>query len=41
MYTRSKGTLDRKVLNEYPEDRKKKDTKKDSFSVKPVDLGTP
>ena len=38
MHTRSKGTLDKKVLNEYPEDRKKKDTKRESV---PIDSGKP
>ena len=38
MHTRSKGTLDKKVLNEYPEDQKKKDTKKESISVEPVEF---
>ena len=38
MHTRSKGTLDKKVLNEYPEGRKKKDTKKESI---PIDSDKP
>ena len=38
---RSKGTLDKKVLNEYPEDRKKKDTKKESVPVDSDKLGNP
>ena len=38
----SKGTLDKKVVNEYPEDRKKKYTKKESVPTEPVELlGTP
>ena len=42
MHTRSKGTLDKKVLNEYPEDRKKKDIRKESVAIEPVEvLGTP
>ena len=41
MHTRSKGTLDKKVLNEYPEDRKKKDTKKESVPVDSDKPGNP
>ena len=42
MHTRSKGTLDKKVLNEYPADRKKKDTRKESVAIEPVEMsGTP
>ena len=33
MHTRSKGTLDKKLLNEYPEDGKKKNTKKESVAI--------
>ena len=42
MHTRSKGTLDKKVLNEYPDDRKKKDIRRESVAIEPVEvLGTP
>ena len=42
MHTRSKGTLDKKVLNEYREDRKKKDIRKESVAIESVEvLGTP
>ena len=39
MHTLSKGTLGKKVLNEYPEDRKKKDRRKKE-SV-PIDSDKP
>ena len=41
MHTRSKGTLDKKVLSEYPEDRKKKDTKKKSVPIDSYKPGNP
>ena len=41
MHTSSKGTLDKKVLNEYPEDRKKKDTKKESVPLDSDKPGNP